>query len=197
VQANWSEKSGQGVRSVDPIYITQDVKTPFAEVTAYEALRNGAVGEFALDELSDLPEGLIAARIAAGWSQRQLAERLGLAPQQIQRYEACRYETASLARLLEVASAMGVRVTGRVSFRQRAARSGPGANVRAQEGRGGWGVRWLWRRRIVPGRQPAIVIAAREPIASPRLTYRPNSSVPRPSAASGPASATSVDSLAS
>jgi hypothetical protein len=27
---------GQGVRSVDPIYITQDVKTPFASITAYE-----------------------------------------------------------------------------------------------------------------------------------------------------------------
>jgi iron complex outermembrane recepter protein len=28
---------GQGVRSIDPIYITQDAKTPFASVTAYEA----------------------------------------------------------------------------------------------------------------------------------------------------------------
>ncbi|MCU1277945.1 MAG: TonB family protein / TonB-dependent receptor [bacterium] len=28
---------GQGVRSIDPIYITQDAKTPFASTTAYEA----------------------------------------------------------------------------------------------------------------------------------------------------------------
>ncbi|HEY1587964.1 MAG TPA: TonB-dependent receptor, partial [Polyangia bacterium] len=28
---------GQGVRSIDPIYISQDAKTPFASVTAYEA----------------------------------------------------------------------------------------------------------------------------------------------------------------
>jgi TonB family protein len=28
---------GQGVRSIDPSYVTQDVKTPFASVTAYEA----------------------------------------------------------------------------------------------------------------------------------------------------------------
>ena len=28
--------AGQGVRSIDPIYITQDAKTPFASVTAYE-----------------------------------------------------------------------------------------------------------------------------------------------------------------
>jgi hypothetical protein len=28
---------GQGVRSIDPIYITQDIKTPFASINAYEA----------------------------------------------------------------------------------------------------------------------------------------------------------------
>lgn len=31
-----SASYGQGVRSVDPIYITQDVKTPFASIAAYE-----------------------------------------------------------------------------------------------------------------------------------------------------------------
>ncbi len=31
-----SASVGQGVRSIDPIYITQDAKTPFASVTAYE-----------------------------------------------------------------------------------------------------------------------------------------------------------------
>ncbi len=35
---------GQGVRSIDPSYITQDVKTPFASITAYE-LGVGYVGE--------------------------------------------------------------------------------------------------------------------------------------------------------
>ena len=33
----FSASYGQGVRSVDPIYVTQDVKTPFASVEAYEA----------------------------------------------------------------------------------------------------------------------------------------------------------------
>jgi iron complex outermembrane receptor protein len=32
----FSASYGQGVRSVDPIYVTQDVKTPFASVEAYE-----------------------------------------------------------------------------------------------------------------------------------------------------------------
>jgi hypothetical protein len=32
----FSTSYGQGVRSIDPSYITQDVKTPFASITAYE-----------------------------------------------------------------------------------------------------------------------------------------------------------------
>jgi hypothetical protein len=32
----FSASYGQGVRSVDPVYITQDIKTPFASVNAYE-----------------------------------------------------------------------------------------------------------------------------------------------------------------
>lgn len=33
---NFSASYGRGVRSVDPVYVYQDVKTPFASVTAYE-----------------------------------------------------------------------------------------------------------------------------------------------------------------
>jgi TonB family protein len=32
-----SASYGRGIRSIDPIYITQDVKTPFASITSYEA----------------------------------------------------------------------------------------------------------------------------------------------------------------
>jgi transcriptional regulator with XRE-family HTH domain len=49
---------------------------------------------------------LIRARISAGLSQRELAARLGLKEQQIQRYEATNYETASLRRVLEIAAAL-------------------------------------------------------------------------------------------
>jgi TonB family protein len=33
----FSASAGAGVRSIDPIYVTQDVKTPFARIAAYEA----------------------------------------------------------------------------------------------------------------------------------------------------------------
>lgn len=54
-----------------------------------------------------LPQNLIRARIASGLTQRELAARLGVKEQQIQRYEATNYASASLARVLEVARILG------------------------------------------------------------------------------------------
>ena len=74
----------------------------------YESLK---AGNFQLDELNvvaELPAVLIKARIAQGLSQKDLAERLSLKEQQIQRYEATDYATASLARIMEVVEALGV-----------------------------------------------------------------------------------------
>ena len=78
------------------------------ELLEYESLK---AGEFQLDSLkvvSDLPAVLIKARIAQGLSQKELAERIGLKEQQIQRYEATDYASANLARIQEVASAFNV-----------------------------------------------------------------------------------------
>jgi ribosome-binding protein aMBF1 (putative translation factor) len=84
------------------------------ELAAYEALRAGEVRVLELDSLDQLPEALIRARIAAGLSQKELAGRLGLKEQQIQRYEARRYAGASLARVQAVADALGVQIHERV-----------------------------------------------------------------------------------
>ncbi|HEY1980529.1 MAG TPA: helix-turn-helix transcriptional regulator [Xanthobacteraceae bacterium] len=81
-----------------------------AEVREYEALKAGGVSIIKIDSFSDLAEGLIKARIAAGLSQKALAERLHIKEQQVQRYEAERYASASLQRLQEVAQAIGVQI---------------------------------------------------------------------------------------
>ena len=81
----------------------------------YESLK---AGEFRLDSLkvvADLPSILIKARIAQGLSQKDLAERIGLKEQQIQRYEATDYATANLARIKEVVNAFGVEINSPTS----------------------------------------------------------------------------------
>ncbi len=84
-----------------------------AEIAEYELLRSGAVSTFEASSLAELPTLLVKARIARGWTQRDLADALGVAEQQMQRYEATGYRAASLARLCDVADALNVIVTER------------------------------------------------------------------------------------
>src|SRR5690242_9212493 len=58
------------------------------EIAAYDALRSGKISVLELTSLAELPDALVRARIAVGFTQKRLAERLGLREQQIQRYEA-------------------------------------------------------------------------------------------------------------
>ena len=80
------------------------------ELSEYESLKAGNFEFRDLNVVSELPTALIKARIAKGLSQRDLADRLRLKEQQIQRYEATDYATASLARIKEVVNALGVDV---------------------------------------------------------------------------------------
>lgn len=80
------------------------------EVLEYEKLRDSQPLVISIDSFDDLANGLIKARIASGLTQRDLAERLNLKEQQIQRYESERYAGASLKRIQEIANAIGVRV---------------------------------------------------------------------------------------
>jgi ribosome-binding protein aMBF1 (putative translation factor) len=84
------------------------------QLADYEALRQGRVAVLELDSLDQLPDALIRARTAAGLTQKQLAARLGLKEQQIQRYEATRYAGATLRRIQAVADALGVQIHERV-----------------------------------------------------------------------------------
>ncbi|HYL77622.1 MAG TPA: helix-turn-helix transcriptional regulator [Bryobacteraceae bacterium] len=78
------------------------------QVEAYERLHVGRSREVVLQSVEDLPKALIRARIAAGMTQEGLARRLGVKPQQVQRYEASEYESASFARILKVVQALGL-----------------------------------------------------------------------------------------
>ncbi|MBL8379605.1 MAG: helix-turn-helix domain-containing protein [Burkholderiales bacterium] len=88
------------------------------EIQEYEKLLVDRPFSIIADNLEDLPRALIKARIALDLSQKQLAERMGLKEQQIQRYEATNYASATLARLNEAATALGVRISERVLLPQ-------------------------------------------------------------------------------
>ena len=88
-----------------------------SELDEYEQLKSTDTSAIPVASFDDLANGLIKARIASGLSQRALAQRLSLKEQQIQRYEAERYASASYRRLCEVAHALGVRVESEMLLR--------------------------------------------------------------------------------
>jgi HTH-type transcriptional regulator/antitoxin HigA len=83
-----------------------------AEVAEYDLLKSGQVSFSKTYALEELPHVLVQARIAFGMSQTDLAQKLNMKPQQVQRYEATNYMGASLARLIEVSRALGVKASG-------------------------------------------------------------------------------------
>jgi DNA-binding Xre family transcriptional regulator len=86
------------------------------DLQRYEDLRSGRVAQRTLTSLRELPIALIEARIAARLTQRQLAERLGLPEQQVQRWEANEYSGVGLDRLQSIADALGVQVHETVTY---------------------------------------------------------------------------------
>lgn len=72
---------------------------------------------FEASSIEELVTLLVKARVARGWTQRRLADVLGVAEQQVQRYESTGYRSASLARICEIAAALDVTITERLSLR--------------------------------------------------------------------------------
>jgi transcriptional regulator with XRE-family HTH domain len=103
------------------------------EIAEYEALQRHEAS-LSVRDLSELPRELVRARIANDLSQRDLADRLGLKEQQIQRYEATEYAGASIGRLQEVMAALGVAFDGELILRSDAGGASAVRNALAHAG---------------------------------------------------------------
>jgi HTH-type transcriptional regulator/antitoxin HigA len=84
------------------------------QVSAYEALKSGEQTQLVADEILQVGQKLIAARVAMGLTQREFAGLAGLKEQQIQRYEKEAYSSANLKRLSFLASVLDVRFTAEI-----------------------------------------------------------------------------------
>ena len=92
------------------------------QVTEYERLKESSISDLKLGSLDELPSVLVKARVAQGLTQKDLARRLGMKEQQIQRYETTRYRSASFQRIMQVADALGIELQHPTRL-QRAARA--------------------------------------------------------------------------
>jgi HTH-type transcriptional regulator/antitoxin HigA len=114
------EAGEEGFRDVQIAGLESQADDLRDEITEYEKLRDGGTTVIEASSLAGLADTLIKTRVARGWTQRQLADRLGVAEQQVQRYESTAYRTASLARLCDIAEALGVTFTERAELKDSA-----------------------------------------------------------------------------
>ncbi len=87
-----------------------------AQLKRYDDLRSGQVAQRTLTSIAELPIALIEARIAARLTHRELAERLGVPEQQVQRWEANSYAGAGIDRLQKIADALALQVLETVTY---------------------------------------------------------------------------------
>jgi transcriptional regulator with XRE-family HTH domain len=78
------------------------------QIQIYESLIKGNFNSIEPRGIMDIPDALIGSRLAQKISQKELAEILGIKEQQVQRYEATDFESASFSRVVEFAHALNI-----------------------------------------------------------------------------------------
>jgi transcriptional regulator with XRE-family HTH domain/Zn-dependent peptidase ImmA (M78 family) len=105
-----ASSGGQELRwKVQRDAINSQIQDLADEINAYESLRAEAK-PIEVSSLEEIPMALIQARISAGMTQRELAEKLSLREQQIQRYEATDYRGVSIDRISAIMNALGIQL---------------------------------------------------------------------------------------
>jgi DNA-binding Xre family transcriptional regulator len=116
LESGGGDPTGAKLRALELDALCSQAADLQTEVDEYEQLQTGTLTTFEATSLPELATALVKARISKGWTQRQLAEQLGVAEQQVQRYEATGYASASLARLTDIATALGAQVRETVTL---------------------------------------------------------------------------------
>ena len=110
---NWLMENPEARIDLDPIIakaeedaLESTIEELREELRDYDRTKAGGVNLEVLLAVDQIAGVLINARIARGFTQRQLANMVGLKEQQIQRYEARDYANVDLHRVQEIARAL-------------------------------------------------------------------------------------------
>lgn len=91
-----------------------DVSKLNAEINEFERLKSGAVKVISANSFHDLPDVIIKARIARALTQKDLALKLGMKEQQIQRYETNNFASASFSILAKIVDVLDITIEEKV-----------------------------------------------------------------------------------
>ncbi len=78
----------------------------------YISVRDGQVNVFHIESIDELASAVIAARVARGWTQAELANELEVSEQMVQKDEAREYEHVGIAKLANVMDTLGYEFVG-------------------------------------------------------------------------------------
>lgn len=138
----YSGRLGKALRDATESQIA-DLKK---EIREYEDLCQQKIQRIRMNSIVELGECLVKGRLFRGYTQAQLADRLNMHAQQIQRYEASRYESARLTRIVDVMEALDITLDGVIELRKDQERPPNAASpshseklVRGQVTTGEWG----------------------------------------------------------
>ena len=115
-QERRTSKLDSKLQHVQADALRSQLQTLERELGEYEQLKSGRHKVLTYASFDDLPKALVQARIARGWTQKDLADRLGLDEQKIQDYEATDYQRASLARISEIVRALDIEIREEVKL---------------------------------------------------------------------------------
>jgi ribosome-binding protein aMBF1 (putative translation factor) len=115
-QEEASRKLHPKLRQAQADALRSQLETLERELREYEDLKAGRQKVLTYASFDELPKALVQARIARGWTQKELADRLGLDEQKIQDYEATDYQRASLSRIKEVVRALEIEIREEVKL---------------------------------------------------------------------------------
>ena len=89
--------------------LSKTISTLQQEIEDYEKLKQQQTS-IKITSIKELPLALIRARIAMGMTQKELAEKMGVKEQQVQRDEANQYSSAGFRRIAAVADALEIQI---------------------------------------------------------------------------------------
>lgn len=81
------------------------------QLNEYDELSSGDFEDFGETSFEELPLVMIKARIARNWTQKDLAEKLNIKQQQVQRYESEMYSSCKYSTLVKISNVLGLVIT--------------------------------------------------------------------------------------
>ncbi|HEY3412961.1 MAG TPA: helix-turn-helix transcriptional regulator [Armatimonadota bacterium] len=139
LHASRSDQAEPWVAQLNEDALRSQLASLQGELAEYDALRSGRRKVLSAESFDDLPAILIQARIAKGLTQEELASRVGLKKQQIQKYEASDYAMVSMERVQAIINALEIGVREEIRLYPKTSRSAiapiqPGSSATTQAG---------------------------------------------------------------